>query len=158
MYHDAGAAILTPDDRLRDNGAIQLRLGIDLSRKQQLLDSLTVEAGTMLSFERTRGLGGWRSPKGALASIYLAHGRLALFDEFYVGGGHQIIYGDSYFSKGVYNRVDLLFTPLLFRGIKGQFIFSFHQTAQSAASNQQTFRITYDLGRKILLRANKNQQ
>ncbi|GAA4910434.1 hypothetical protein GCM10023313_11980 [Mucilaginibacter defluvii] len=152
MFHDAGAAVLRPDDRLSDNGAAQFRIGLDLSRKQHFLDSLSLEAGGMFSFERTRGLGGWRTPKGFVASAYLAYRRFALFDEFYQGEGHNLIHGDRYFSQRFYNRLDVIFTPFLFRGIKGQFIFSFHQSPQGAGSNQQAFRITYDLGRRTLLR------
>jgi len=73
-----------------------------------------------------------------------------LFDEFYAGQGHHIDYGDSYFSKKTYNRLDVIYTPFLFKGIKGQFVFSFHQTPESVGSNQEAFRIIYDLGRKTI--------
>lgn len=152
LMHDAGAEILLPTDHINDNGAAQIRLGLDLTRKQTMFDSLTVEAGGMMSLERSRGVDGFQTPKGVLASIYLGYHRLALFDEFYKGEGSHIIYGDSYFSKKTYNRIDIIYTPFLFKNIKGQFVFSFHQTPESTGSSQQVFRISYDLGRKVIAR------
>lgn len=150
LMHDAGAEVLLPGDHINDNGGAQVRLGLDLTRKQSVFDSLTVEAGGMLSLERSRGIDGFQTPKGFVASIYASYHRIALFDEFYTGQGHHIVYGDSYFTQPTYNRIDVIYTPFLFKGVKGQFVFSFHQTQISQASNQQVFRISYDLGRKTI--------
>ena len=117
-----------------------------------MFDSLTVEAGGMMSFERQRGVVGARTPKGFVASAYLSYKRFALYDEFYSGQGSNVIYGDSYYQKPTYNRLDVIYTPFLFKGIKGQFIFSFHFSPGYNNDNQQAFRITYDLGRKGLAR------
>ncbi|GAB3924973.1 hypothetical protein [Mucilaginibacter myungsuensis] len=152
LLHDAGAEVLLPTDHINDNGGAQIRLGMDFSRKQTIFDSLTVEAGGMMSLERSRGFDGFRTPKGIVASVYLNYHRFALYDEFYKGEGHNIVYGDSYFSKKTYNRVDIMYTPLLFKNIKGQFIFSFHQTPEGTSSSQQAFRVTFDLGRKVIAR------
>jgi hypothetical protein len=152
LLHDAGAEVLGPNDHINDNGGAQVRLGMDFSRKQTTFDSLTVEAGGMISLERSRGIDGFKIPKGFVASVYLSYHRIALYDEFYKGQGHHIDYGDSYYSEKTYNRVDVIYTPFLFKNIKGQFVFSFHQTPQSTGSNQEVFRITYDLGRKVIAR------
>jgi hypothetical protein len=151
LMHDAGAEVLLPNDRIGDNGGGQIRLGLDLSDKT-MFDSLTVEAGGMMSFERQRGVDGARSPKGFVASAYLSYKRFALYDEFYSGQGSNIIYGDSYYQKPTYNRLDIIYTPFLFKNIKGQFIFSFHFSPGYNNDNQQAFRVTYDLGRKVLAR------
>lgn len=155
MFHDAGAAIKAPDDRIRDNGVLFLKLGLDLTHKQTILDSLTIDAGGILSLERTRGVTGFRKPLGFVSSVYLSYKRFSLYDEFYRGQGHYIIYGDAYYAKKLYNRIDLIYTPFLFKKIKGQFIFSFHQTSASAGSNQQAFRVTYDLGRLPLAKVTR---
>jgi hypothetical protein len=152
LMHDAGAAVLLPDDHINDNGGAQVRLGLDLTHKLTRLDSLTVEAGGMISLERSRGIDGFQTPKGFVASVYAGYHRIALFDEFYAGQGSHINYGDAYYSQPIYNRVDVIYTPFLFKGVKGQFVFSFHQTKISQASNQEAFRITYDLGRKTIAR------
>ncbi|MDR6942627.1 hypothetical protein [Mucilaginibacter pocheonensis] len=150
LMHDAGPAIAIPNDHIQDNGGAQIRLGLDLSHKT-ILDSLSFEAGGMMSFERTRGIDGFQKPAGFVASAYLSWRRFALFDEFYKGKGSHIIYGDSFFEKKTYNRLDIMYTPFLYKRIKGQFILSLHQTP-GYFSNQEAFRITFDLGRQTLVR------
>jgi len=151
LLHDAGSAVAIPNDHIQDNGAAQIRLGMDFGHKT-FLDSLAIEAGGMLSMERTRGLDGFQIPKGFVASTYLSYHHFALFDEFYTGQGHHIIYGDAFYQKKTYNRLDIIYTPFLYKHLKGQFILSLHQTPGYGGSNQEAFRITYDLGRKILKR------
>ena len=66
LMHDAGAAILLPNDHIGDNGGFEIKLGLDLTHKQTTFDSLSFEAGTLVSLERVRGLDGFQTPKGAL--------------------------------------------------------------------------------------------
>lgn len=150
LLHDAGPAVSIPNDRIRDNGAGQLRLGFDFSHRT-FLDSLTLEAGGMISLERTRAEGGFKIPKGALASVYLGWKRFALRDELYVGQGHTVSYGDSFFERKRYNRLDLSWAPFVAGGVQGKFVFSFHQSPGHLADSQQAFFLTFDLGRKKLL-------
>ncbi len=151
LMHDAGAAILLPNDHISDNGGAQIRVGLDFSKKQHTLDSLSVEAGAMVSLERTRGVNALQTPTGFIASLYGSTGRFAAFDEFYAGKGSHINYGDAFYEKKFYNRLDLIYTPFLYKHIKGSFVFSIHKTP-GYTSNQEVFRVTYDLGRKILAR------
>ncbi len=151
LLHDAGAAVLLPNDFIRDNGGGQLRVGLDFSHKT-FLDSLTVEAGGMLSLERVRGLDGFQIPKGFVAEINLNHKHFGLRDNFYAGQGHHITYGDSFYSKKMYNRLDLIYTPFIYSQIRGSFILSFHQSPGNLGDSQQAFRLTYDIGRKNLVR------
>jgi hypothetical protein len=151
LMHDAGAEVLLPGDHINDNGGVQVRLGLDFSRRQHLLDSLSFEAGGMMSLQRARGIDGFQMPKGFVASAYASHGRFAAFDEFYAGQGSYINYGDAFYEKKFYNRLDLMFSPFLYKGLKGQFIFSIHKTP-GYTSNQEAFRITYDLGRRVIAR------
>jgi hypothetical protein len=151
LEHDAGAAVAVPNDNIRDNGAGQIRLGLDFSHKT-ILDSLSVEAGGMMSLERVRGLDGFQKPAGFVANAYLSYGRFALFDEFYKGHGHEITYGDAFYEKKTYNRLDIIWTPFLYNRIKGQFILSLHQVPGFRGSNQEAFRVTVDLGRRTLLK------
>jgi len=151
LMHDAGAEVLLPGDHINDNGGIQVRLGLDLSKKQRLLDSLSVEAGGMMSLQRERNVDGFQMPKGFVASAFASHGRFAAFDEFYTGQGSFIIYGDAFYEKKFYNRLDLIYTPFLLKSLRGQFVLSIHRTP-GFTSNQEAFRITYDLGRKVIAR------
>jgi hypothetical protein len=150
LLHDAGPAIAIPDDHIRDNGAAQVKLGANFSHKT-FLDSLSIEAGGMLSLERTRGLDGFQKPTGFVANAYLSYKRFALFDEFYKGDGHHITFGDAYYEKSTYNRLDIIYTPFLYKGLTGQFILSLHNTL-GYSSNQQAFRLIYDIGRKNLVK------
>lgn len=151
LLHDAGAEILLPNDYIRDNGGGQIRVGLDFSHKT-FLDSLTVEAGGMLSLERTRGLDGFQIPKGFVAEIFLNHKHFGLRDNFYAGQGHHITYGDSFYEKKMYNRLDLIYTPFIYNNIRGSFILSFHQSPGNLGDSQQAFRLVYDIGRKNLVR------
>jgi hypothetical protein len=150
LLHDAGATIPVPDDHIRDNGAAQLKLGVNLSHKT-FLDSLSIEAGGMLSLERTRGLDGWQKPTGFVANAYLGYKRFALYDEFYKGDGHHITFGDAFYEKNTYNRLDIIYTPFIAKGLKGQFVLSLHNTP-GYSSNQEAFRLIYDIGRKNLVK------
>lgn len=147
LLHDAGPAIPIPDDHIRDNGAIQVKLGANLSHKT-FLDSLNFEAGGMMSLERERNVTGFKKPTGFVANAYASYKRFALYDEFYKGQGHNVSYGDAYYQYKTYNRLDIIYTPFLYKGLMGQFILSFHQTPLSSGSNQEAFRLTYDMGRK----------
>jgi hypothetical protein len=152
LMHDAGAAILLPNDHINDNGGFEIKLGLDFTHKQTTFDSLSFEAGTLVSLQRQRGVNGFKTPTGFVASVYLSHHRFALFDEFYHGQGSTINYGDSFYEKSTYNRLDIIYTPFLFKHIKGQFIASFHFTPGHFNDNQEVFRVSYDLGRKIIAR------
>ncbi|MCQ6958232.1 hypothetical protein [Mucilaginibacter aquariorum] len=150
LLHDAGPAIAIPDDHIRDNGAAQIRLGANLSHKT-FLDSVSFEAGGMLSLERSRGIDGWQKQKGFVASAYASYKRFALYDEFYKGDGHHIAFGDSYYQYKTYNRLDIIYTPFIAKGLKGQFVLSLHNTP-GFFSNQEAFKLTYDIGRKNLVK------
>ncbi len=155
MMHDAGAEVLLPNDHIGDNGGAQVRLGLDFSHKQTTFDSLSFEAGAMMTFQRERGVDGFKTPKGFIASAYASYHRFAAYDEFYDGQGSTTEYGDAFYEKKFYNRLDLIFTPFLFKNIKGQFIFSIHRTP-GFTSNQEAFRVTFDLGRKVLARFDRD--
>ncbi len=62
-----------------------------------------------------------------------------------------IEYGDAFYEKKFYNRLDLMFTTFKGNRLKGQFILSIHRTP-GFTSNQEAFRISYDLGRKVIAR------
>jgi hypothetical protein len=150
LLHDAGNSSDLPQAGISDNGAAQVRVGLDYSHKT-IFDSLKVDMGGMLSLERTRGLDGFRIPKGFVASAFISFHKFALYDEFYKGQGSHIDYGDSFYEKTMYNRIDVIYSPFVFKHIQGQFIISIHSTPGFPSDSQQAFRLTYDLGRKKLL-------
>jgi hypothetical protein len=151
LEHNAGAAVLLANDHIQDNGGAQLRLGLDLTKNQKFLDSLSFEAGGMVSLERTRGVDGLQTPAGFVFSGYASYWRIAIFEEFYIGKGSHINFGDAFYEKHFYNRIDFILTPFSAKGLKGQFVFTMHKTP-GFTSNQEAFRVTYDLGRKVIAR------
>lgn len=152
LMHDAGAAILVQNDHIGDNGGFEIKMGLDFTHKQTTFDSLSVEAGTLVSLERVRGVDGFQTPKGFIFDAYASIGRFAFFEEFYRGQGSHIELGDSYYSKPVYNRIDITYTPFMFDRIRGSFVASFHFSPGQFNDNQEVFRVTYDLGRKVIAR------
>ncbi len=153
MLHDAGPAVAIPGDHIRDNGAGEVRVGLDFSHKT-VFDSLSVEAGGLISLERVRSVDGFRKPLGFVASAYASYHRFSFFDEFYAGQPHYINYGDAYYQKKIYNRLDVIYSPFVYNRIHGYFILSLHQSPGQLGDSQQAFRLTYDLGRKVLKRFN----
>jgi hypothetical protein len=155
MLHDAGAAILLPNDHISDNGAGQVRVGLDFSHRT-IFDSLKFDVGGMLSLERVRGIDGFKVPKGFVASAIISHGRFAFYDEFYAGQGHHTTFGDAFYEKKVYNRLDIIYSPFIYKRLKGQFIVSLMQSPGYTGDSQQAFRLIYDLGRKKLVGFNSD--
>ena len=150
MFHNAGAAIEVPGDNLQDNGAATVKLGVDLS-KSTFLDSLTIAAGGMMSFERTRSVSDFVTPKGFVADLYLGYKRFSITNTFYAGEGHHLILGDKFYDAKTYNRIDFGWTPILFKNISGRFVFTYHY-ADGIMDNQQAFFLRYNISGSKKLR------
>lgn len=145
--HDAGTKPVQPNSPIEDNGGAQLRLGANFTRSQSTFDSLSFEAGGMGSAHRTRGLFNFQYSKGFVASFFAQRKAFSVFDEFYKGQPNYIIYGDPYYSKTIYNRLDLKYTPVVMKRLKCSFMFSFHQSPGHLTDMSEVFHATYDLGR-----------
>ena len=150
MFHNAGAAIEVPGDNLQDNGAATVKLGVDLS-KSTFLDSLTIAAGGMMSFERTRSVSDFVTPMGFVADLYLGYKRFSITNTFYAGEGHHLILGDKFYDAKTYNRIDFGWTPILFKNISGRFVFTYHY-ADGIMDNQQAFFLRYNISGSKKLR------
>jgi hypothetical protein len=144
MFHNAGPAIEIPGDHVQDNGAAAVQLGLDLSHKT-ILDSLTISAGGLISFERTRGTTGWHLPKGGLFELHAGYRRIGVTNTFYTGKGHNLIYGDQFYTRKAYNRTDLGWTPIRYKGIEGKFVLSFH-FLEGVIDSQQSFNLRFNVG------------
>jgi len=143
MFHNAAAAIKVPDEHLQDNGAATVKLGADLSRST-ILDSLTIAAGGMMSFERTRSVSDFSTPKGFVADLYAGYRRFSITNTFYAGEGHHLILGDRFYNAKTYNRIDFGWTPIVSKNISGRFVFTYH-FADGIMDNQQAFFLRYNL-------------
>ncbi|WP_114779279.1 hypothetical protein [Botryobacter ruber] len=143
MFHNAGPAIRLPDDHVQDNGAAAVKLGLDLSHRF-IFDSLTINTGGIMSFERTRDVGGWSLPKGALLEFHARYKSVALTNSWYKGEGHNLLLGDRFYTAKNYNRLDLSWAPIQYRKIEGAFTFSFH-FLENVIDSQQAFSLRYRL-------------
>lgn len=144
MFHNAGPGIRIPGDHVQDNGAAALKVGLDLSHKT-FLDSLTLNTGGTVSFERTRSVSGWHTPAGLLLEMHAGYKRFGLTNSFYHGQGHNLIYGDKFYSAKTYNRTDLSYTPIIYKNIEAKFILSYH-FLEGKSDNQQAFSLRYNVG------------
>src|SRR5215217_996853 len=143
MLHNAGPAIPIPNDHLEDNGAVAVKVGLDLSKKT-FLDSLTINTGGLLSLERVRSVSSWKTPKGLLFELQAEYHRFGITNSFYTGQRHHIDYGDQFYTAKTYNRTDLTWRPRIYKGIEGQFTLSFH-FLEGVIDSQQAFGIRYNI-------------
>jgi len=126
-----------------------LQLGIDLNQSMGL-DSLTVAAGVLASLDRIRGVYGARTPKGFIAEVKAAYKAWFVHDTFYKGQAHHIIFGDRFYTKDTYNRLDLGWKPFNKGHVEGSFVFSLHFTP-GQISNQQMIQLRYRFGQSLAL-------
>ena len=152
MWHNAKTAGGDGEQAIRDNGAVMASIGYRLSPQTGFLDSLDLNAGGIMAFDRLRGQYDLRTPKGFIANAYLAHKRFFVQNTFYVGQPLDIPYGDRFYSSSPYNRLGLGWTPLRYGQLEGKFIATFHFT-RGAMDNQQQFLLRYTIGRSHRLKA-----
>ncbi|TDQ06347.1 hypothetical protein [Pedobacter metabolipauper] len=150
MLHNAGPAIEIPGDHIEDNGAIAVKIGLDLSDKT-FLDSLTLNTGGLMSFERTRSVGDWQTPKGVLLEMHAEYHRFGIINSFYSGEGHNLNFGDQFYTAKKYNRTDLIWRPIIYKNIEGKLALSFH-FVDGVVDSQQAFGLRYNIGGSKSLR------
>jgi len=143
MFHNALPGIRIPGDHIQDNGAAALKVGVDLSGKT-VFDSLTINTGGLISFERTRTIGDWQTPVGLLLEMHAGYKRFGITNSLYLGEGHNLINGDKFYTAKQYNRTDISFTPIRYRNIEGKFTFSLHML-EGVTDSQQAFSLRYNL-------------
>ncbi|WP_442795122.1 hypothetical protein [Pelobium manganitolerans] len=143
MFHNALSATSPPNQHLEDNGAVELLLGLDFSKKT-FLDSLTISAGPLVSIERTRNVTGIQTPAGLITYLYAAYKQFAVKNTFYKGEGHHLINGDMFYSDKQYDRLDVSWKPIKYKNIEGGFVFSFH-FLNGIIDSQQAFSLRYAL-------------
>ncbi len=147
MYHFAGPAIPIPGDHLRDNGVGLLKFGYDLTCIIPI-DSLSISLSGVQSFERTRKIMTWNTPKGVLLEFQAQFKGFGLRNTLYYGDGHNLDWGDPFYQLKQYNRLDIYYIPLFFRNVSGKFSISLH-FAGGNMSHQQQFIITVKVGQRF---------
>lgn len=140
LYHNALTNTNNPDEHIQDNAVLVLRLGLDFS-ENILLDSLTIDAGTVLGFDRVRTEYS-NSSKAFISNIHLGYKKFFIHNTLYLGEAINLPYGDSFYHRDQYNRLDLGWVPFQGKNIDGKFTASFH-FHEGGMENQQAFTLRY---------------
>lgn len=140
LYHNALTNTNNPDEHIQDNAVLVLRLGLDFS-ENTLLDSLTIDAGTVLGFDRVRTEYSSNS-KAFISNIHLTYKKFFIHNTLYLGEAINLPYGDSFYHRERYNRLDLGWVPFKGKNIDGKFTASFH-FREGGMDNQQAFTLRY---------------
>ncbi|GAC1313983.1 MAG: hypothetical protein NVSMB24_38050 [Mucilaginibacter sp.] len=146
--HNAGSKSDTAAN-IQDSGGGQIRFGLDFSHLT-IFDSLKFEVGGMGTAHRTRSLYQFQISRGFVASVYMSYQRFSIFNEFYKGDPNYLTFADPFYSKRIYNRLDLIYSAFTGRHLKGQFILGLHQSSGRLTDSQPGFKVIYDIGRKTL--------
>lgn len=147
LYHNALSSNDTIDQHIQDNGMVMLRVGVDLSHKT-FLDSLSIEAGGVIGFDRVRTEYDLRVARGFISSIFLGYRKFFIENTLYLGDPQNLPNGDSFYHRNSYNRLDLGWVPFRKGNLEGKFTASLH-FAPDQTSNQQAFTLRYRFGSNI---------
>src|SRR5690606_29843927 len=77
LYHNALTSNDSIEEHIQDNAVFMLRLGVDLSHKT-FLDSLTIDAGGAIGFDRVRSVYDMQQSAGFISNIHLGYNRFFL--------------------------------------------------------------------------------
>lgn len=154
LWHNALPLNADENTHIQDNAGIRAYVGIDMS-SQVNLDSLSLSAGGLFSFNRDRGLGLWQKAKGVMIEGHAAYKSFYLHNILYLGEPQHLALGDDFYSEDRYNRLDLGWAPFRNKRLSAKLALSFHFTP-GAVDNQQTLHLRYNIGAKHQLVRNQN--
>ncbi|MGO1595365.1 MAG: hypothetical protein ACTHZ1_03965 [Sphingobacterium sp.] len=147
MYHNALTSNDSLAENLQDNGVLVLRLGADLS-SYSFLDSLSIDAGAALGFDRVRSVYDLRTTTGFISEFHAGYRNFFLNNTLYLGEIMNLPIGDPFYHRKRYDRLDLGWTPFQSDRIEGRFTASFH-FSPGRIDNQQMFTLRYKFASAI---------
>ena len=124
MTHLAHSMNVALEQHIRDNAGFTILPGADLTGMVPL-DSLTLSAGVLASYDRIRGVYDFRFPVGFLGEINALYKNLGLKGTFYAGEKQVITSGDGFYQSDVYGRADIFYQRATAR-VSGKVQFSMH--------------------------------
>jgi hypothetical protein len=124
MSHLAHSMQNIPEEHIRDNGAYSVMLGLDFKSLIHI-DSLSLYAGFLGSYDRIRGIYDFRLPFGWISELDAEYKGFGLHATLYSGESQSIISGDGFYKSTFYTRTDA-FYMLTSSNIQGKLQFSFH--------------------------------
>lgn len=147
LYHNALTSTVNEDEHVQDNGIVLLRIGTDLS-KHTPLDSLTIDAGLAIGFDRIRSKYEMQKTSGFISNLYIGYKNFYIANSFYKGDAQNLPLGDSFYHRRQYDRLDFGWTPFKRRNLEAKLTASFH-FAPDATSNQQSFSLRYTFNKRL---------
>lgn len=125
MYHFAGPAIAIPEDHIRDNGGLNLAIGIDLSSRTSM-DTLRLNTGLALSYDRIRNVYDTQITLGSLTEFMAQYRGVGVKNTLSIGEGQVQMLGDAMYKADFYNRTDFYWNFFRKKNIRGMAEFSIH--------------------------------
>ncbi|MFZ4860673.1 hypothetical protein ACL9RF_00640 [Sphingobacterium sp. Mn56C] len=147
LFHNALTSIEDKSAHIQDNAVVTANIGLDFS-KRTLLDSLTVDVGGVLGFDRVRSVYEMRKNAGFISNIYAGFKTFFLKNTVYLGQVQTLPNADSFYHRAKYNRLDLGWTPFKMQHLEGKLIATFH-FSKGFIDNQQSFTLRYNFGKSF---------
>lgn len=147
LYHNALTSNDAIEEHIQDNAVITAKVGLDFSHKT-IFDSLTVDAGGVIGFDRVRTEYEMRTAKGLISTQHIGYRKFAVTNTIYIGEAQNLPNGDSFYHRDQYDRLDLGWSPFKTESIEGKFVASFH-FSKGRVDNQQAFTLRYNFGQPL---------
>lgn len=147
LYHNALTSNDGIDEHIQDNAVITAKVGLDLSG-QTVFDSLTVDVGAVLGFDRIRTEYEMRMAKGFVSTQHIGYKKISITNTLYLGQAQNLPNGDPFYHRDRYDRVDFSWRPFKTNTIEGKLVMSFH-FSKGRMDNQQAFTLRYNFGQSL---------
>lgn len=147
LYHNALTSNDEIEEHIQDNAVITAKAGLDFSHKT-VFDSLTVDAGAVIGFDRTRTVYEMRTAKGFITTQHIGYKQFFITNTLYRGQPQNLPNGDPFYRRSNYDRLDLGWVPFRAKAIEGKLVASFH-FSEGNIDNQQAFTLRYTFGQRI---------
>lgn len=150
-------------NHVASNASIQTRVSEDLMINpyvgfrvsgEKAIDSLSIEAGCILSCERNRLTNNVSYPKGFLTSLLYKWHSVGLKNTLYVGDnlfplwpekGFVLNQGDPMYQSRFYNRTDVFLYIVRRSFVNCSFSWNVHYTRESGIDHSQQLIVSFDL-------------
>lgn len=147
LYHNALTSNEERGDHIQDNGVVTANVGLDLGSKTGL-DSLSIDAGAVVGFDRIRTKYEMQITKGFISTQHVGYKKFSLTNTVYLGQVQNLPNGDPFYRRDKYDRLDLSWTPFKLKAIEAKLVASFH-FSKGKIDNQQAFTLRYNFDRSI---------
>ncbi len=145
LFHDAGPAVDSPDDHIKDYIGYAFQAGIRTFKNPSLQGN--IKAGILGSSFRERNVtGGFINAMSFFTETNGRWNNFGLKSVLHSGAGHRFAYGDMFYRLDDYWRTDLIWYFINHKNVSGKFNLSFHVIDWSDLDQQQQLSIVYIFG------------